>query len=108
MLKQARKRLALLSSRRKSKKAPPRRPRTIMADKFVMQWAHALGVDPGECRRIVIDAEVGNVLRIHVEKLGDERMLDVRPPSRHAAEVHYCAPGANATALGDTWTRRVG
>lgn len=103
------KRIRLAIRRRQSRKAPPtQRRQAIMADRFARQWAYALGIVPEETRRVVIDAECGHVLRIHVEKLGDERMLEVVPPSRHGAEVTYSASGANATTHADTWKRRVG
>lgn len=45
--------------------------------------------DGERIRRIVIDAQAGNVVVIHVERFGDERLLDV-VRSLEGVEVH-CA-----------------
>lgn len=55
-------------------------PKFVMGTAFVQKWAEALGLDPEECRRVVIDAKVSDVLVIYVEKLGTERMLQIEPP----------------------------
>lgn len=59
----------------------------IESSKFVQQWAEALGLDPSECRRVVIDAEVDNVVRVYVEKYGTTRLLDVQPPDPSSVHV---------------------
>lgn len=52
-----------------------------LADEFVQVWASALGVDPSETRRVVIDASVGAVVKVYVEKYGTEAVLQIAPPS---------------------------
>lgn len=52
----------------------------VMSRDFVQKWAEALGVDPGETSRIVIDAKADSVLTIYVEKFGTERMLSIEVP----------------------------
>lgn len=61
----------------------------VTGDEFVQKWAAALGEDPAECRRIVIDAQAGHVLIVHVEKLGTERMLEVDPPDPSSVDVRH-------------------
>jgi hypothetical protein len=55
--------------------------RIASSDRFVQRWAEALNVDPNEVKRIVIDAQAGRVLIVHVEKFGSEQMLEVEPPT---------------------------
>ncbi len=52
--------------------------RRIKSETFV-QALHRSGVvpDPLTIRRVVIDAQAGNVLLIYLETFGDERILDV-------------------------------
>lgn len=61
----------------------------ILADELVKSWAEALGVDiPGDhVRRIVIDAEHGCPVMIYVERYGDERLLEIEPPSPAEVEI---------------------
>ena len=50
----------------------------ITAERFGQALADA-GIieDIGKVRRIVIDAEAGHLVRIHIERYGDERLLKV-------------------------------
>lgn len=59
----------------------------ITGAKFVQQWAEALGIDPSECRRVVIDASVNNVLLVYVEKIGTTRLLDIQPPNPGSVQL---------------------
>lgn len=52
----------------------------LSADRWIQQIVAALGFDPNECRRIVIDATAGKVVTIYVEKYGSEALLDLAPP----------------------------
>lgn len=53
-------------------------PRVITSEAFAGALAGA-GIihDVSRVRRIVIDAEAGHVVRVYVERFGDERLLDV-------------------------------
>jgi hypothetical protein len=59
----------------------------ITGSRFVQKWAEALGVEPNETARIVIDARPGEVLRVYVEKFGTERMLHIDPPDPQSVTV---------------------
>lgn len=62
----------------------------IRSDEFVMKWAEALGLDPLDehyVRRLVIDAEAGQPLRIYVERYGTDRLLEIVPPSPASVEI---------------------
>jgi len=61
--------------------------RTIMSNQFAVQWAEALGIDPMEVSRVVIDAQVGSVLKVYVEKFGTDRLLQVKPPDPSSVDV---------------------
>jgi hypothetical protein len=55
-----------------------RAPRKIMSREFAEALA-AAGIihDLGNVRRIVLDAQAGDVVRVYVEYYGDERWLNV-------------------------------
>ena len=54
------------------------RSRVIKAEKFGQALAEAgIVKDLDYVRRIVIDAEAGNAVKIYVERFGDERLLNV-------------------------------
>ncbi len=58
------------------------------ADDWVVKWAEALGIEPSETRRIIIDAEAGSALRVYVEKLGTTKMYDIEIPDLSETEIH--------------------
>ncbi len=51
------------------------------ADRWIMRVAGAIGVDPSECSRIVIDAQVGQLVRVYVEKYTSAGSIDIASPS---------------------------
>lgn len=56
----------------------PPKTTPITADRFFEELVKAGVFNEGErVRRVVIDATVGHVLAIHVERYGDWRVLDV-------------------------------
>lgn len=63
----------------------------LIGNRFVTQWAEALNIEPDEVTRVVIDARVDDIVRVYVSKLGDEALLDIRPPS--ASEVRIVVAG---------------
>lgn len=52
-----------------------------LADEFVQKWAESLGFPVDTVRRIVIDAEAGHFITVHVEMYGQEGLIDVQPPA---------------------------
>lgn len=57
---------------------PPPKTARISSDRFFEKLVEAGVFTKGEhIRRIVIDAQVGHALVIHVERYGDWRVLDV-------------------------------
>lgn len=63
----------------------------LMANDFIGKWAEALNLDPRDCQRVVIDAQVGSIVRVYVSKVGSEALLNVEPPD---------ASGVNITVVG--------
>lgn len=63
----------------------------LIANKFIQQWAEALNLDPSDCQRVVIDAQVNDVVRVYVSKVGQESLLTIDPP--HADEVRIIVAG---------------
>lgn len=64
--------------------------KVITGDEFVMRWAKALGLDPLDeqhATRVVIDAQVRQPLRIYVERVGNEGLLEIVPPSPAEVEI---------------------
>lgn len=53
----------------------------IISDAVMDAVGLAVGVPIGKARRIIIDATVGEPLRVYVEFLGDTRMLDLELPT---------------------------
>lgn len=60
--------------------AASQQPRVILSDEFHQALISARVVSGDErIRRLVIDAQAGHVLMVHVERSGDERLLQVLP-----------------------------
>jgi hypothetical protein len=53
----------------------------IISDAFMDAVGLAVGVPIGHARRIIIDATVGQALRVYVEFIGDTRMFDLELPT---------------------------
>jgi hypothetical protein len=51
---------------------------------FMDLIAPALGVETAKVRRIVLDAEVGHVLKVYIEGFGDTRLLSITFPPINA------------------------
>lgn len=54
---------------------------------WVSQMCEALGLDSAKVRRLVIDAEVGQLVKVYVECWGRSAMLEVNPPPREAIQI---------------------
>ena len=58
----------------------PNPPRVVLSEDLFDALAAAGVVDRSEpIARIVIDAQAGHLLRLHLERFGDERILQVVP-----------------------------
>lgn len=56
----------------------PEGRRRITARKFLQALTDAGIIQPGDyARRVVIDAEIGAAVVVHVERYGDERLLSI-------------------------------
>ena len=55
-------------------------PNPILADQLFAKWREACGL-PENCRRIVLDLQYREVVKVFYECLGDERLLDIEPPT---------------------------
>lgn len=74
----------------------------IIGRKFVDALVEA-GIlhEPGRIHRVVIDARAGEVVRLYVERIGDDRLLNVAltldgvqiNESREVSAYHYTDPG---------------
>lgn len=59
----------------------------ITSERFAKALQDAGILDDGHVRRVVIDAQAGHVLMLHVEYFGDEKLLNV-VRTLDGAEVH--------------------
>jgi hypothetical protein len=58
----------------------PDSPKKILGRKFIQALLDAGVVTPGEAvRRVVIDADVNEIVVMYVERFGDERLLQLVP-----------------------------
>jgi len=54
--------------------------RPIHGQQF-LDWLRASGIIPESTRRVVIDAKVGEVVRMYCEQYGSDALISVEPPS---------------------------
>jgi len=57
----------------------PQPARKTMGRKFLTAMEDAGIIERGRARRVIIDAHVDEILRIHVEYIGDDRILELVP-----------------------------
>lgn len=55
--------------------------RRVAGKEYGQLLCEALGLEANSVSRIVIDCKVREVVTIHVQYLGDERLFDVLPPA---------------------------
>lgn len=71
------------------------RPKLIPARDFLKALAAAGIIHDGDhVRRVIIDAEMGSVVVVHVERLGDERLLHIARNLTPSSEVTIADPNA--------------
>lgn len=56
------------------------RPTPILGEKLLLAICEKAGVDPNVTRRVIIDAQVGHVVKIYFDTFGDESLFDLVPP----------------------------
>ena len=60
----------------------------IKSDALIDWFVESGLISPDQsARRVVIDAETGNAVRVYVELFGTRKMLDVKPPKLSPAQV---------------------
>ncbi len=55
-------------------------PSVLLSDELLTKWREACGL-PDNCRRMVIDLQYRKPVAVFYECLGDERLLDIEPPT---------------------------
>lgn len=70
------------------------KPKLIRSDPWITQLISAIGLDGARVRRVVLDAEVGQSIKVYVECFGDERLLTIGTPPREAVQIHMTEAGA--------------
>lgn len=63
------------------------KPDPILGEEWGRSLAEALGIDPDLTSRIVIDIRPRELIKVYVEKIATERLLDVLPPSIEWCEI---------------------
>jgi hypothetical protein len=67
--------------------ASARSHRPILADKWLKALAEVGVIDEDDyIHRVVVDAKVGNWIRVYVERVGDDRLLEVTQ-TLHGVEI---------------------
>lgn len=51
----------------------------IVTSQGFIEWLEAAGVIPNKTRRVIIDAQVGDVVMLYVEMYASNKMLDFTP-----------------------------
>lgn len=49
----------------------------VRGEDYMVAVCRKLGVDPQKVRKVTITAEVGDLVRVHVELIGDDRLYDL-------------------------------
>lgn len=55
-------------------------------DPAVVEWLDAMGITI-PWQRVIIDIQIEKLVRIHVQALGSQEMLEVKPPDLRGAEI---------------------
>ena len=61
----------------------------IIAHQGIFHELKKRGLIPDHCRRVVIDIEVGNVVKVFYECYGDERLIEVLTPENLKPVIKY-------------------
>jgi hypothetical protein len=59
----------------------------VIASEFIDQLCKAVGVRPEETRRIILDVQVHAPIRVYVEGIGTDRLLNFNPVGLSDAEI---------------------
>jgi hypothetical protein len=74
------------------------KPKIIRGDKWAAEFLVAIGQDPTKNRRVIIDCEVGQPVRIYLENFGDERLYNVRMPPLEVVQAVTSKEATGAAA----------
>jgi hypothetical protein len=69
------------------------RQRHILGEEWGRSLAEALGIDPDKTSRIVIDVRPREPIKVYVEKIATERLLNLSPPSIEWCEIETKTDG---------------
>lgn len=71
-----------------------RRRNKILSDAIMDAIGAAVGIEIGMARRIVLDTEIGQPVRVYIEFLGDTtRMVDLQLPRFGPGDFELIRPG---------------
>ena len=59
----------------------------IYSDEWICLFLEKLGYDPDSVQRIVVDAQPGEPLMVHIQLIADSGALEVRPPEPTEVQV---------------------
>lgn len=59
----------------------------FIASSELAEWLKAQGLPLGECRRVIIDIQIGQPVVVYIEKYGTESMLQFIPSDVKEAEI---------------------
>jgi len=62
-------------------------PAFIIADKYIEHVAESLGIPYNKTTRLIIDARAGIPVRVHVELIGDDTLLEFKPAVVNDPEI---------------------
>ena len=68
----------------------------VLSDKVIVAL-RALGIDTNMVRRVVIDLQAGHAVVIHIERFGDDRILEV-VRALEGVEVRFVTPDAGPSS----------
>lgn len=68
-------------------------PRILMGWAAIPQLCKALGITANDTQRIIIDIEVGEPVKVYVEKVGAEKALKFMKAAVAGAKVQVLEPG---------------
>lgn len=59
----------------------------VIADDLAIEVCKAIGINPDDVSRVIIDLKTGFVAVVYVEMFGSERLLDVQWDLLHGAKI---------------------
>ncbi len=62
-------------------------PMMVKGDSKLVQQFVKAGIVPNHCRRIVLDMEIGEIVKLYYECYGDDKLLEIDIPGHLGADV---------------------